>query len=179
MNANFEKFAENNKAAVDSLLSVVNTALASAERIAALNLSAGRQFLQDSTDAAKAVLGAKDAQEAVASQANLVQPAIQKAVDYTKALYQISSDAHQELSKAFEGQYSDFQKAAAKLVDEAVKNAPAGSEALVAAAKEAIAKANSAFETATAMTKNFVETAQASATSPATQAAAAVKKATK
>ena len=51
--------------------------------------------------------------------------------------------------------------------------------ALEEALREAVAKANSAFETATAMTKNFVETAQATATSAATQPASAVKKATK
>jgi phasin family protein len=179
MSANLETFAENSKVAVDSLLSVVNTALASAERIAALNVNASRQFVKDSSDAAKAVLGAKDAQDAVATQANLVQPAVQKAVDYTKALYQITSDAHQELSKLFEGQYAEFQTAATKLVDEAIKNAPAGSETLVAAAKDAIAKANSAFETATALTKNFVETAQSAATVATTKATTAAKKAAK
>ena len=42
MSINTEQFTAANKATVDSLLSVANTALASAERIAALNLNTAR-----------------------------------------------------------------------------------------------------------------------------------------
>ncbi|HET6718808.1 MAG TPA: phasin family protein, partial [Rhodocyclaceae bacterium] len=42
-----EQFAAANKVAVDSLLTVANTALASAERIAALNLNTARSIIED------------------------------------------------------------------------------------------------------------------------------------
>ena len=58
-----EQFAAANKATVDSLLSLANTALASAERIAALNLNTARSVMEDSVSSAKAIMGAKDVQE--------------------------------------------------------------------------------------------------------------------
>lgn len=177
MTINFEKYAEQNKAAVDSLLAVVSTALSSAERIAALSLNAGREFAKDSSDAAKAVLGAKDPQEALAASSALVQPAVQKAVAYTQSLYQIGAEAQQEVRKLFETQYGDFQKASAKFIEEASKSAPAGSESIVAAAKEAIAKANTAFATATAMTQKFVESAQSVVADNVATATSAARKA--
>ena len=60
-----EQLAAANKATVDSLLSVANTALASAERIAALNLNTARSVLEDSVSGAKALMSAKDPQEAL------------------------------------------------------------------------------------------------------------------
>ena len=41
-----EQFAAANKASVDAMLSLANTALASAERIAALNLNTARSMLE-------------------------------------------------------------------------------------------------------------------------------------
>ena len=48
-----EQFAAANKAAVDALLTVANTALASAERVAALNLNTARAALPYMIDAGK------------------------------------------------------------------------------------------------------------------------------
>jgi hypothetical protein len=58
-----EQFAAANKASVDAMLTLANTALASAERIAALNLNTARSMLEDGVANAKAMLGAKDPQE--------------------------------------------------------------------------------------------------------------------
>lgn len=76
MSINPEQFAAANKAAVDSLLAVANTALASAERIATLNLETARSVLEDSAASAKAMMAAKDVKEAVAIQASLAQPGV-------------------------------------------------------------------------------------------------------
>ncbi|MBS1131823.1 MAG: Phasin, partial [Proteobacteria bacterium] len=82
-----EQFASANKATVDSLLSVANAALASAERIAALNLNTARSVLEDSVSGTKALLGAKDVQEAISIQASLAQPNVEKAVAYSRSVY--------------------------------------------------------------------------------------------
>jgi phasin family protein len=179
MTINVEKFAAQHKAAVDSLLAVATAAMSSAERIAALNLSTGREFVQDYADAAKAVLNAKDPQEALATASGLVQPSIQKAVAYSKSLYEIGAEAQNEVQKLFESQYSDFQAAATKLIDEAAKSAPAGSEAIIAAAKDAVAKASTALETAKQIANNFVESAQSAAMANATSATKAAARKSK
>lgn len=180
---NPEQFASANKAAVDSLLSLANTALASAERIAALNLNTTRSVLEDSVSGAKAIMGAKDAQEALAIQASLAQPNVEKAVAYSRSVYEISAQTQEELTKMLEAQFGDFQKQIAGLLDKASKSAPAGSDVAVAAVKSAIAAATSAFDNMNKAAKQVSEIAEANvaaatnATVKAVGAAAGKKKA--
>lgn len=161
MSINPEQFAAANKATVDSLLSVANTALASAERIAALNLNTVRSALEDSVSGAKSVMAAKDPQEALKLQSSLAQPAVEKAVAYSRSVYEITSQTQQELAKMVEAQFGDFQKSMAGMVEMATKSAPAGSESAVAAIQNAIAAATSAFGNMNSVAKQFAETAQA------------------
>ena len=164
-----EQFATANKAAVDSMLSLANTALASAERIAALNLNTARSVMEDSVSGAKALMGAKDVQEAMSIQASLAQPNVEKAVAYSRSVYAISAQTQEELSKMIEAQFGDFQKTVASLLDKAAKSAPAGSDVAVAAVKSAIAAANSAFDNMNKAAKQAAAVAEASV-SAATEA---------
>lgn len=170
MSINTEQFAAANKATVDSLLSVANTALASAERIAALNLNTARAALEDSVSGVKSVLEAKDPQAALAAQSSLAQPAVEKAVAYSRSVYEITSQTQQELTKMLQAQFGDFQKSMSGMVEMAAKSAPAGSEGAMAAIQNAIAAANSAFGNMNSVAKQFADAAQANV-------AAATKKA--
>lgn len=161
MSINLEQFSASNKATVDSLLAVANTALATAERLAALNLGAARTALEDSASATKAVLAVKNPNEAAALQQSLVHPAAEKVADYSRAFFEISSDSQQQFAKLLEAQFADFQKQVSGLVDQAAKTAPAGSENIVAAMQQAISSANAAFGNMTAMAKQFSASAQA------------------
>ena len=136
-----EQFAAANKATVDSLLSLANTALASAERIAALNLNTARSVMEDSVSGAKALMGAKDVQEALSIQASLAQPNVEKAVAYSRSVYEISAQTQEELSKMVEAQFGDFQKTVSGLLDKAAKQVAEITEANVAAATNATVKA--------------------------------------
>ena len=161
MSINPEQFAAANKATVDSLLSVANTALASAERIAALNLNTARAALEDTVSGVQTVMAAKDPKEALAAQSSLAKPAVEKAVAYSRSVYEITSETQQELAKMVEAQFGDFQKSMATMVETASKSAPAGSEGAVAAIKSAIAAANSAFGNMNTVAKQFSDAAQA------------------
>ena len=178
-----EQFAAANKATVDSLLSLANSALASAERIAALNLNTARSLVEDSVSSAKALMGAKDVQEALSIQASLAQPNVEKAVAYSRSVYEISAQTQEELAKMVEAQYAEFQKSVAGLLDQAAKSAPAGSDVAVAAVKSAIAAASSAFDNMNKAAKQVAEMAEANvaaATNATVKAAGtATKKAAK
>ena len=156
-----EQFAAANKAAVESLLTLANTALASAERVAALNLNTARSVMEDSVSGAKALMGAKDVQELVSLQTSLAQPVVEKAVAYSRSIYEIASQTQEEVSKLFEAQVAVANKTFAAALDKAAKSAPAGSEGAVAAIQNAIAAANSAFGNMNAVTKQFTDAAQA------------------
>ena len=156
-----EQFAAANKATVDALLTVANAALASAERIAALNLNTARSMIEDSVANTKALMGAKDVQEAVSIQSSLAQPNVEKAVAYSRSVYEISAQTQEELAKLVEGQFSEFQKNVAGLLDKVSKQAPAGSDVAVAAVKSAFAAANSAFDNMNKAAKQVAEMAEA------------------
>jgi phasin family protein len=156
-----EQLAGANKANVETLLTIANTAFASAERLAALNLNTARTLLEDSVSNAKTLLAAKDVQELMSVQAALAQPAFEKAVSYSRSLYEIASQTQEEFSKIFDSQYVELNRNVASALDKAVKNAPAGSDVAVAAVKSAIAAANSAYETMNKAAKQVAEMAEA------------------
>lgn len=156
-----EQLAGANKANVETLLTIANTAFASAERLAALNLNTARTLLEDSVNNAKALLGVKDVQELVSMQAALAQPAFEKAVAYSRSVYEITSQTQDEFSKIFDSQYVEMNRNVTNVLDKAVKNAPAGSDVAVAAVKSAIAAANSAYETMNKAAKQVAEMAEA------------------
>lgn len=156
-----EQLAGANKASVEAMLTLANTAFASAERFAALNLNTARAVLEDSVNNAKALLGAKDLQEAISLQATLAQPSVEKAVSYSRSVYEISAQTQEEFSKLVEAQFAEVNKNVATSLDKAAKSAPAGSDVAVAAVKSAIAAANSAYDTMSKAAKQVAEIAEA------------------
>jgi phasin family protein len=161
MYATPEQLASANKANVETLLTIANTAFASAERLAALNLNTARVILEDVVGNAKALLAAKDVQELVTLQSTLAQPSLEKAVAYSRSVYEIATQTQEELGKVFEAQYAEMNKNVTTALDKAVKNAPAGSDVAVAAVKSAIAAANSAYDSMSKAAKQVAEMTEA------------------
>ncbi|MCB1956446.1 MAG: phasin family protein [Rhodocyclaceae bacterium] len=159
-----EQFAATGKANVETLLSVANAAFASAERLTALNLNTARAVLEDGVANAKSLMGAKDVQELVALQSAMAQPMVEKAVAYSRNVYEIATQTQEELSKLVEAQLTEANKNVAEVLDKAAKSAPAGSDVAVAAVKQAIAAANSAYESMTKAAKQVAEIAEANVT---------------
>ena len=177
-----EQIAASGKANVETLLFVANTAFASAERLAALNLNTARSLLEDSVSNVKAMMAVKDPQGLVALQASLAQPAVEKAVAYSRSVYEIATQTQEELAKVFDSQVSEMNKTVVSALDKAVKSAPAGSDVAVAAVKQAIAAANSAYDSMTKAAKQVAEIAEANvaaATSATVKAVGAAGKAKK
>ena len=177
-----EQFSSANKASVETLMTVANTAFASAERIAALNLNTARTLLEESVSNAKSLLAIKDVQELMNLQTSLAQPALDKAIAYSRSLYEIATQTQEEFGKIVESQFAEVNKNVATVLDKAAKNAPAGSDVAVAAVKSAIAAANSAYDTMTKAAKQVAEIAEANvaaATSATVKAVSTAPKAKK
>jgi phasin family protein len=169
-----EQIVAANKANIENLLTVANTAFASVERLAALNLNTARAALEDGVANAKALMAVKDVQGLMALQSSLAQPAVEKAVAYSRSVYEIATATSEELSKVFEGQFADLNKNVASALDQAAKNAPAGSDVAVAAVKQAIAAANSAYDSMSKAAKQVAEIAEANVTAATTATVKAV-----
>ncbi len=177
-----EQLASANKANIETLLTLANTAFASAERLAALNLNAAREVLEEGMNNTKALFGAKDLQEAISLQATLAQPTMEKAVAYSRSVYEISAQTQEEFSKLVEAQFAEMNKNVASTLDKAAKSAPAGSDVAVAAVKSAIAAANSAYDTMSKAARQVAEIAEANvaaATNATVKAVGATAKAKK
>lgn len=156
-----EQFSAANKAGIETLLTFANTAFASVEKLAALNLNTARSLLEDSVSNTKSLLAVKDAQELVSLQASIAQPALEKAVAYSRSVYEIGSGVQAEFSKIVETQIGELNSTIASVLDKAAKSAPAGSDVAVAAVKSALAAANSAYESINKAAKQVVEMTEA------------------
>jgi phasin family protein len=156
-----EQFAAANKAVVDSMLSLAATALDSAERVAALNLNTARSVLEDSVTSTKALLNVKDPQEALSLQASLAQPNVEKAVAYTRSIYEISDQAKENIARQAAANFADWQKQSSALLEQISKSSPVGSDVAVAALKSAVAATNSAFDSLSKAAKQVSEIAEA------------------
>ena len=169
-----EQIAAAGKANVETMLFVANTAFASAERLAALNLNTARSLLEDSVANVKAMMAVKDPQALMSVQASLAQPAVEKAVAYSRSVYEIATQTQEELNKVLESQVSTLNKNVVTALDQAGKSGPAGSDVAVAAVKQAIAAANSAYDSMSKAAKQVAEIAEANVAAATTATVKAV-----
>lgn len=167
------------KANVETLFGLTAKAFEGVEKLVELNLQVAKTTLSEAAETTQAALAVKDVQELLALQAGLLQPAAEKAAAYSRHLYDIVSGTNAEVAKAAEAQLADGQKKVLALVDNAVKNAPAGSESAVALVKSAVAAANNAFESVNKAAKQATEVAEANFQAMTNQAVKATQGAVK
>jgi phasin family protein len=148
------------KANIETLFGLTNKAFEGVEKLVELNLQVARTAIGEAAETTKAALSAKDAQEFMALQASLLQPAAEKAAAYSRHLYDIAASTGAEVGKVAEATAADAQSKFMSVVDSAVKNAPAGSENAVALVKSAVAAANNAFEGVQKAVKQATEAAE-------------------
>ena len=170
-----EQVLASHKANVETLFGLTTKAFEGVEKLVELNVTASRAALEEVANHAKTVLSVKDAQELLALQAGLFQPLAEKTAAYSRHLYDIATGTGSEFTKAFEGQAAEAQSKFMGVVDNAAKNAPAGSEAAVAVMKGAVAAANNAFESVQKAVKQATDVAEANFNAVASTAVNAAK----
>ena len=156
-----EQIQAANKATVEALLAVANTQFTALEKLATIQASAVKSAFEDSVANTRALLSAKDVQEFVTLQNSFTQPAIEKAIAYSKSVYEVATEANAELSKVAERRVAEWNENFVTLLDKVSKNAPAGSDVAVAAVKSMLAAANSAYDNLTKVAKQATEIAEA------------------
>jgi phasin family protein len=149
------------KANLETLFDLTSKAFEGVEKLVELNLQVAKASLGEVQDTARASLGVKDAQELLALQAGLLQPAAEKAAAYGRHLYDIAASTNAEVSKIAEAQVATAQANFNGAVDSAIKNAPAGTESAAALVKSAIAAATNAMESVQKATKQAADVAEA------------------
>jgi phasin family protein len=166
------------KANVDAMLTLAQTQFAAIEKFASLNANVFKSAFEDSMANARALAGAKDVQELISLQTTFAQPAIEKAIAYSKSVYEVATETNTEISKATERRVAEWNENLVTLLDKAVKNAPAGSDVAVTAIKQMIAAANSTYDNFNKVAKQATEIAEANV-SAATETVKGLAKAKK
>src|SRR6218665_1841627 len=137
-----EQLVAAQKANVETLFGLTGKAFEGVEKLVELNLQVAKAAMGEVAEGVKAALSVKDAQELMALQAGLLQPAAEKAAAYSRHLYDIAASTNADITKIVEAQTADIQAKYMSAVDAAAKNAPAGSENAVALVRSAVAAAN-------------------------------------
>jgi phasin family protein len=155
-----EQVLASHKANLETLFGLTNKAFEGVEKLVELNLQVAKASFGEAADTARAALSAKDAQELMALQTSLLQPAAEKAAAYSRHLYEIAAGTNAEVGKVAEAQIAEGQQKFLAVVDTAMKNAPAGSEGAMALVKSAVSAANNAFESVQKAAKQAAEVAE-------------------
>jgi phasin family protein len=170
-----EQVLASQKATIETLFGLTGRAFEGVEKLVELNVTASKAALADAAGTTQAILNVKDAQELLALQASLFQPLAEKTAAYSRHLYDIATGAGAEFGRTFEAQAAETQKKFLAVVDNAAKNAPAGSETAVAVFKSAVAAGNNALESVQKAVKQATEVAEANFNAVANQAVNAAK----
>ena len=134
------------QAQIEGVIRVATLAADGAEKIAAVQLKAAKSSFEDGVKQMKALAAVKEATELQALGAKFMQPGMEKANAYAKELYESVAASSSEFAKLFEDQVASVNKQAIVAVDAMLKNAPAGSEPMVAAFKQMMGMANQAYD---------------------------------
>jgi len=167
---NVEQIVAANKTAVADAQEIGTIALAGFEKLVALNMAAAKSALFDTSADFMAAFSTQNPTDALAAQASLVKP-----LAYSRSVYAIASETSAELNKIAEGKMAESQKAMSEAVATMAKNAPAGSETVVAMFTSAVNAGQNAIETAKSSAKKAMEMAEKQTTSAVETALSSVK----
>jgi phasin family protein len=156
-----DQFTAAGKANLDAAVELGQKAFGGVEKLVELNLQVTRASLDESAAHARALLSVKDAQELLALQSGVLQPAAEKATAYGRQVYEIVTSTQADISKLIETQVAASQQKFQGLVETALKDAPAGSENIVAMMKQAMSASTTAIESAQKAAKQAASIAEA------------------
>lgn len=176
MYATPDQFSAAGKASVEAFAGLAASQFAAFERMTALSFNAGKAAFEDSVGFTRSLLGAKDVQEVVNLNAAAAQPSLEKALAFSRNVYEVSTQTQSEFNKVFEAQVAEVNKSMIGLLEKITKNAPAGSEVAVTAVKTALAAANQAYDSFSKVAKQATEIAEANFTSASTAAKDSIKR---
>ncbi len=148
------------KVSLNNFLAVQNAVFGGFEKLVDLNLKVVKATLDEVAQKSQQAVEVNDVQEAVAFTSGLVQPSAEKALAYSKHVYDIVSGVQGDLSKLTEEQIAQSQQQVSEAIDQFSKNAPTGSEGAVALLKSSLATANNAYESVSKAARQAAEAAE-------------------
>ena len=176
-----EQFSAATKANFEAQFALLNQfahkSFEGVEKLIELNLKAAKSSLEESREAANKLLSAKDPQEFFSLSSAHAQPTVEKGLAYGRHLAGIFSTTQAELTKTAEEQIAEANRKVISLIDEASKNAPAGSEPAISLVKTAIGNLNAGYEQFSKSAKQATDALESNVSSAVEQLSQATVKA--
>jgi phasin family protein len=148
-----------NRAATDLAVSIANIQVAALERFSALTFNATKAVCEDGMEQAKTLMGAKNAQDLISLNAAAAQPSIEKAIAYSRSMYDVALQAQREMTRVLEAHAGEMRKSILGSLDE--RAATPASGAAAAAVKSALAAAGSAYDSLSKISRQACELTEA------------------
>lgn len=155
-----ENLSEAQKQNIEAMMKLSQKAFEGIEKMVELQLNAARASLQETSEKFQALMSVKDAQDVVNLNKDLATPNAEKALAYSRTIYDIASQTSSEVHRLIDAQIADANKKVVDVLEEFSRNAPSGSESIVAMMKSSLTAANSAYETANKAARQVVEMAE-------------------
>jgi phasin family protein len=160
MIAGFEQFFAAQRQAVEAFQAVTVKAIEGAQKIADLNVQASKANLADAAEMFNALTKAKDPSAAIQEAVAFAKPIGDKSSAYAKHMYDIVSTTGQSIASDVKVQLDAAQEAGVAAFETAAQNAPAGSEPIFAAAKNAFTVVRGGMDQAIAASKKLTDFAE-------------------
>ncbi|WP_447918018.1 TIGR01841 family phasin [Achromobacter aegrifaciens] len=164
MSAIPQQVLDRQKASINTFVAAQTAVFAGFEKLVELNLKVVKATLDEVAQKSQQAAEVKDPQEAAAFASGLLQPGAEKALAYTKHVYDIVAGVQSNLVKLTEEQIAEGQQQLSEAVDQFSKNAPTGSESAVALIKSSLATATSAYDSISKAAKQAAEVAESNLT---------------
>ena len=150
------------------MLDLVHTislkAIEGTEKLIALQLQASRSLLEDMASQAQAFADLKDPQKLVAHLTAIKNPASEKISAYARQAYEISTETRDAITETIQKHIHEGQEVTQAWIETAAKTAPAGSEPIFAAARNAMSLVRSSLDHAAKVGQRAAESHEAETT---------------
>lgn len=156
-----EQIATAANASVDTAFTQAASVLNGFEKLVRLNVQAVKATIGENAETVQNVLAVKNSQDLITLAKTLQQQTSEKVIGYSRHLQDIVTATVAELRAANQAQLDAAQQRLAEALEQAFKNAPAGSEAAVAMVKSSFEQAGKAYETARSAAVQLTDTVTA------------------
>jgi ElaB/YqjD/DUF883 family membrane-anchored ribosome-binding protein len=154
------QFKPHIEASTNSAFEFANLAFSQVERLTALSVEQAKISAELAYDQAKSLMEVKDPTAAIELFKTQMETSTKSLAGYATTVLELGEEFQTEAATFVEGHFEEAHAKANKAINELLKNAPLGSEALVTAAKAAIDAANKAIAEAQTVAKKTTEMAK-------------------
>ena len=157
-----EQFHAAQLSSLETLFRLGAKALEGTEKFFALNVQTAKRLLSDTQETTQAAASSKNSQELFAQQfsARSLTQATDKAIAYWRHAYEIGTATADEITRLIDSEATEAKAKWLSALDDAVKNAPAGTENVVTLMKTALDGATQAYDGLQKVTREATEAAE-------------------